>query len=83
MQQTKDRTTQANVLCRVEDAERKPSKKIARREKPSHGAHAEAGAVVEKVGNVLELRHVVDRVATVLLQEREDVLVLGARVRRV
>jgi hypothetical protein len=67
----------------VEDAEGEAGQKVARREQAGDGADAEAGAVVQKVANVLELRNVVGPVPAVLLQQREHVLVLLARVRRV
>ena len=72
-----------DVLRGVEDAEGEAGEKVARREQTGHRSQTKAGAVLEEVGHVLELRYVVLAIAAVLLQKSEDVVELVAGVRRI
>ena len=64
-----------HVLRGEKNAEGEPIQKVARREQPTHGPHAEPGAAQQKSGNVLQLRHSVRAIAAVPLQQREHAIV--------
>ena len=61
-----------HVLRRVEHAEGKAREKVAGGEEAGDGAEAEPRAVVQKLRNVLELRHIVFAVPAVLCRPRRS-----------
>lgn len=70
----------ADVLRRVEHAEREAREEVARGEQAGHGAQGEARAVSEEVGYVFKLWDVVLPEAAVLDEEGKDMVVLPAGV---
>ena len=65
----------ANVLRRVEDAEGEAVEEVARCEQPRDRAQRPAREALQDLGHVLQLRNAIGRVARVLLQQRENVVV--------
>jgi len=72
----------ANVLGRMEDTESEAVQKVAGGQKTHDGTQGESGAVLEELGDAVELRNGAWTVATVLDQEWEHVLVLATSIVR-
>lgn len=77
------RRVMAYVLRRVERAKREAVEEVARRQQPGDWSQAKAGAVLQEVADVLQLRYLVASVAAVRLQQRQHGAMLRARVRRI
>lgn len=70
----------ANVLCRVEDAEGQCVQKVTWTEETHDRTNGEASAVLEETRHLFQLWNIRVAVTTVLLQQREHVLMLTARM---
>lgn len=72
----------ADILGRVEDTEGKAVQEVAAGQQTHNGAQGEASAVLQKLGDDVELRNLVGTISAVLDKQGEDVLVLAAGVSR-
>ena len=69
-----------NVLGTEKDAKGQTVQKVTRRQQTSDGAHAEIGATLEKLADILLLRNLVASVSTMLLHEFQGMKELAARI---